>query len=73
MKITKKTNNMTSFDSLNEGIVFMYDDGVYMKIESTYGDDNGNYDNAVSLAYGSLHYFDSYTMVHIVQCELVIE
>ena len=73
MKIINKRENLTSFDSLNEGDVFMYADGIYMKTETSYPDDNGDYDNAVALKCGGLCYFRSSTMVHLINCELVIE
>lgn len=77
MKIKNSRNAMVTFGSIKEGDVFLfsgsYGDVVCMKTETTYGDDNGYYDNAVCLRNGSLLYFEDDKMVIPVQCELVIE
>ena len=74
MVIKNNRNNMVNFGSIENGNVFiLYGEDVYMKIESTYCDDNGDYENSVNLARGTLHYFNNDIMVQPVKCELVID
>ena len=74
MIINNKRNKMVKFDSIKNGDVFiLYDEDIYMKIEGTYCDDNGDFDNAVNLANGVLYYFEKDKMVQLIKCELVID
>lgn len=74
MKIVDKRNKEVRFDSVDVGAVFTAGSGehVWMRIESTYSDDNGDYDNVVYLVDGQLGYFKDDTMVTLVESELVI-
>lgn len=74
MRINDKREKKVDFGSLNEGDVFINKEKfVCMKTESTYGDDNGKYENAVRLSDGSLWFYQDDTIVQKVDCELVIE
>lgn len=74
MIINNKRNEMVKFDSIKEGDVFiLYGEDIYMKIEGTYCDDNGDFDNAVNLANGTLYYFEKDKMIQPIKCELVID
>ena len=74
MKVVNNRNKLVRFDALGEGIVFIADGvNVCMKIESTYSDDSGYYENAVYLEDGKLDYFKDDHMVCPVVCELTIE
>lgn len=73
MKIINKRENVTSFASLNEGDVFIYCDDIYMKTERSYSNNDGDYNNVVMLENGHLCGFRDNTMVHPINCELVIE
>ena len=61
------------FNSIKEGEVFIKDGDFYMKTDSTYCDDNGDYDNAVDLKCGSLTYFESDVLVLPVEVDLIIK
>ena len=64
---------MVKFDSIKEGDVFaLYGEDIYMKIEGTYCDDNGDFDNAVNLENGTLCYLKGDKMIQPIKCELVI-
>lgn len=73
MIIKNKRKEMVRFDNIRCGEVFEYSGDIYMRIETTYCDDNGYYENAVDLADGSLHYFKDDNMLHVIKCELVID
>lgn len=73
MVIKNKRKEMVRFESIKCGDVFEFCEDIYMKIETTYCDDNGYYENAVDLSDGSLHYLKDDNMVHVIKCELVIE
>ena len=73
MKIKNKRNDKLRFDCIKEGEVFSTSgEGFYMKIESTFDNDNGDYENAVNLKDGSLTYCRNELMVNLIECELVI-
>lgn len=74
MKIVDKRNKEVRFDSVDVGAVFTYGNGdrMWMRIESTYSNDAGDYDNAVYLEDGSLGYFSDDSMVTLVESKLVI-
>ena len=67
MKIVRNESNVTKFEDLNLGDVFMVDSMICMKI-----DEVGNA-NAVYLGNGSIDYFMSSHKVQIVNCELVVK
>ena len=69
----KRNDEEVAFESIECGTVFTIHGGFYMKIENTYYDDNGYYENSVYLEDGSLHYYDDKNMVKVVRCELVID
>ena len=74
MIIKNKRNEMARFDSINEGDVFIiYNEDICMKTETTYCDENGDYENAVNLANGNLSYIRNDTMVKVIKCELIID
>lgn len=76
MIINNKRNEMVKFDSIKNGDVFILyeeDEDIYMKIEGTYCNDNGDFDNAVNLANGTLYYFEYDKMVQPIKCELIID
>ena len=74
MEIVNKRKRKENFGSIKEGEVFLKDEEyVWMKIESTYGNDNGDYENVVYLADGSLGFLHDDEMVILVRCKLVIE
>lgn len=74
MKINNKREKKVDFGSLKEGEVFIEESGaICMKIESTYNDDKGNYENTVNLSDGSLWFHQDDVLVQRVECELVIE
>lgn len=73
MKINDKRKKNVLFGDLKPGTVFSFVDIYYMKTETTYGDNNGDYDNAVILETGELIFFKDSTEVDSVRCELVIE
>lgn len=73
MKIINKRNAEVEFGFMEEGNVFITNTGkFYMKIESTYGNSIGEYQNAVNLQNGELDYCADELMVCPVRCELVI-
>lgn len=74
MKIVDKRNKEVRFDSVDVGEVFTTGTGehVWMRIESTYSNVDGDYDNAVYLVDGSLGYFNEDRMVTLVESQLVI-
>lgn len=67
MKIVRSESNITKFEDLNIGDVFMVDSMFCMKI-----DEVGNA-NAVYLGDGSIDYFVSSHRVQVVDCELVVK
>lgn len=75
MKIVDKRNKEVRFDSVDTGEVFTTNNGehVWMRIESTFSNIDGDYENAVYLKDGSLGYFSDDRMVILVKSELVIE
>ena len=74
MKINNKRNKIVSFGSIKEGEVFiMHNEDICMRTESTYCDNNGDYENAVNLANGNLIFCSDNLMVCPIKCELVIE
>lgn len=74
MVINNKRNKMVKFSLLNHGDVFiLHNEDFCMKTESTYCDDNGDYDNAVYLTNGTLFFCSDDTMVCPVKCELIVE
>ena len=75
MIINNRRNKGVRFDAINNGEVFALFDGnnIYMKIEETYCNNCGDYENAVSLEDGSLHYISENSDVEIIKCELVID
>lgn len=74
MKIKNKRIEKVRFDSIEEGEVFTVQGSeIYMKTESTYCNDNGDYENAVNLANGTFSYFDNDCYITVVKCELVID
>ena len=74
MKINDKRKVKVEFGDIKPGAVFSYCDGdYYMKTETTYGDDNGNYDNTVNLETGELLFFKDSTVINLIKCELTIE
>lgn len=75
MIIKNKRNVHVEFGTIKQGEVFTcYDDeDFYMRTETTYCNDNGDYDNAVNLANGNMTYFNDNVMVKIIKCELIIE
>ena len=76
MKITDKRQTFVSFKDIKEGIVFVDDASnpnyIFMKIFSTYCDDNGDYDNVVCLNDGTLSYYADNAQVLPIDCELII-
>jgi hypothetical protein len=73
MIIKQKESNEKYFSAIEDGEVFLWYDNYYMKTESTYCNDNGDYENAVMLSNGLFAYFDDKTKVIRVDCELVIK
>ena len=67
MKIVRNESNVTKFEDLNLGDVFMVDSMICMKM-----DEVGNA-NAVYLGDGSIDYFMSSHKVQVVNCELVVK
>lgn len=74
MIIKNKRNAMVEFGSIKNGDVFiLHGEEICIKIESTFCDDDGYYENTVKLANGDLCYCKDNIMVQPVQCELVID
>lgn len=73
MKINDKRKKSVLFGDLKPGTVFVFADNYCMKTETTYVDNNGDYDNVVLLETGELLSFKDSTEVDFVRCELVIE
>lgn len=73
MVIKQKEPIKKYFSAIEEGEVFLWHGDYYMKTESTYCDDNGDYENAVILSNGLLEYFNDDDYVIKVDCELVIK
>ena len=72
MKITNNRDKKVRFDSIKDGDIFILTGEILMKIETTYCDDNGYYENAVFLEDGRLMFCEDDFMVIPVECELVI-
>ena len=77
MEIVRKMKVYKNFEDIKEGTVFIADstnpDYVFMKTFSTYCDDSGDFDNAVSLNDGTLTYFSDNAQVLPLDCKLIIE
>ena len=73
MKITKKHNDgLTTFYTLKTGDTFLFDNEVYLKLDSIYPDE-GDFINAICLNDGDVAGFNAETRVKIVQTELIVE
>ena len=72
MEIINKFYRTTSFDSLNEGAVFICNGIVYMKT-TCFIRNNGCKYNAVVLEYGTFSSFSADHIVYIANCKLVID
>ena len=74
MKILNNRNRYVEFGSLKCGDVFTdQDEEIWMKTETTYCDDSGDYDNAVRLKDGYLDFFTNQFMVIVLNACLTIE
>lgn len=75
MKINR-VNNWVSFDTIKVGDVFidLEQNDIYMKIEATCHDDEGNICNAVNLSDGTLIYVfeDKDYRVKPIKCEIIV-
>lgn len=73
MEIIDKRKKSVSFETVKCGEIFEVDECLFMKTDSSYCDDNGDYDNAVNLEVGGLSYFEYDDLVLPVNCKLVLE
>lgn len=73
MNIIDKRKKCIFFGSIKEGDVFIKDGNFYMKTETTYCDDNGDFDNVVDLNCGCLSYIESDVLVLTVDVDLIIK
>ena len=60
------------FEALDQGTVFEYAGSYYMKTE-TVADALSLKCNAVNVIDGSMARFDSYNLIHVIDCELTIK
>lgn len=72
MKIKYKENKRVAFESLKCGDVFLWFNKLCIKIETTYENDHGDYENTVILEDGSLSFCKGAEIVEEVNCELVV-
>lgn len=73
MNIIDKRKRSVKFEELAIGEVFICSSRLFIKTDSSYCDDNGDYDNTVCLEDGKLNYFECDNIVLPVDCELIIK
>ena len=73
MEIIDNRKKSIEFENVKYGEVFGYNGNFFMKINETYCDECGDYDNSVNIENGELNYFKDDIFVMPVKCKLVIE
>lgn len=73
MKVVDNRKKAVEFGYIKHGEVFEYNGSFFMRTESTYCNDNGDYENYVNIENGALGFLDDDVLVMPVNSKIIIE